>query len=234
MKKFILLPFLGVFLSLVILANAYPATASSAPLPLAVPAKEVALTFDDGPYGTSTQQVLDILEQEHVHATFFLVGKNVEKYPALAKEIVADGNMIGNHTYDHPKDLTKMSLSRMRKELSGAEAAIASTTGVHATLFRPPYGNLTKKLRARIQKEGYTIVMWNVDPTDWDYTHSSSTVIEQNVLHHLMPHIILLLHDGRDIHVGYPRDNMVTALPLIIKDLKQHGYTFVSADKLAH
>ncbi len=195
--------------------------------------KEVALTFDDGPYGTSTQEVLDILKKENVPATFFLIGQNVEKSPTLAKEEALDGYVIGNHTFDHPKNLTKMSSAQVDQELSRTESAIASSTGIHATLFRPPYGSLSKTLRAEIRKAGYTIVLWNVDPKDWNAS-STSSVIEQRILSHLKTRMIIVLHDGRDTHVGYPRDNLVGALPTIIEDLKQRGYTFVTADKLAH
>ncbi len=195
--------------------------------------KEVALTFDDGPYGTSTQEVLNILQNENVRATFFILGKNTEKYPALAREIVKRGNVVGNHTYDHTKNLTTMTHSQVQSELSKTEAIIASTTGVHATLFRAPYGKLTRKLRSVIQSEGYIIVPWNVDPKDWDYTHSSSTAIENHIFSHLNNRMIILLHDGRDTHVGYPRDNMTEALPFIIQGLKQRGYAFVTVDKLS-
>ena len=201
-------------------------------LPATAAAKEVALTFDDGPYGTSTQQVLDILQKEHIHATFFLIGKNVEEYPALAKEIVQEGNVVGNHTYDHPKNLTTMPLAQVSSELAMAESAIASSTGVHAKLFRPPYGSISKALRSEIKKEGYTVVLWNVDPRDWDYASSTSAVIEQYVVAHLKNRMVIVLHDGRDTHINYPRDNLINALPAVIEDLKQRGYTFVTVDKL--
>lgn len=196
------------------------------------PVKEVALTFDDGPYGTSTQQVLDILEKEGVHGTFFLIGQNVEHYPSLAKEIVQDGNVVGNHTYDHPKNLTSMPLHQVQEELSKTERAIASTTGVSTNFFRPPYGNLTKKLKREIIKEGYTIQLWNVDPRDWDYASSTSLVIEQHILSHLKTHMVIVLHDGRDTQIGYPRDNLIGALPIIIENLKRLGYRFVTVDAL--
>jgi peptidoglycan/xylan/chitin deacetylase (PgdA/CDA1 family) len=197
-----------------------------------LPTKEIALTFDDGPYGTSTQAVLDILEREQVPATFFLIGKNVEEYPSLAHEIVQDGNEVGNHTYDHTKSLTKMSWSQVSEELILTDVAIASSTGVHTRLFRPPYGSITRKLRRELRVDGYTTVLWNADPRDWDAASSTSASIIQYVLHHLKTHIILLLHDGRDTKVGYPRDNMINALPTVIQDLKQKGYTFVTVDAL--
>lgn len=196
--------------------------------------KEVALTFDDGPYGTSTQQVLDILQKKKVPATFFLIGKNVEEYPMLAKEIVADDETIGNHTYDHPKYLTEMSQEQVNQELSKTDMAIASSTGIHTKLFRPPYGNITKKLRKELKKKGYRIVMWNVDPRDWDDASSTSDKIIQDVLDNLKTHMVIIFHDGRDTQINYPRDNLITALPVIIDDLKERGYTFVTVDKMQH
>ena len=87
-------------------------------------AKEIALTFDDGPYGTSTAEVLNILEKEHVHATFFLIGKNVDEYPALAKREVADGDLIGNHSYDHSMTLASSSPVAFELNLLKAQLAI--------------------------------------------------------------------------------------------------------------
>ena len=194
--------------------------------------KEVALTFDDGPYGTSTQDVLDILAREEVHATFFLVGKNVEEYPALARQEVQQGHEVGNHTYDHSMHLTSMSLQELYAELSKTEEAIASSTGVHTVLFRPPYGRISPILRAELHLRGYTPMMWNVDPKDWDEASTTSDMIVDNVMHHLNSRMIILLHDGRDTKVGYSRANMITALPLVIQNLRKLGYTFVTVDGL--
>jgi peptidoglycan/xylan/chitin deacetylase (PgdA/CDA1 family) len=91
--------------------------------------KEVALTFDDGPYGTSTQEVLDILQKEQVPATFFVLGQNVAKYPELAKEIVRDGEQIGNHTFTHLRFSSK-AVSATLSEIARTDVIIASTTGL--------------------------------------------------------------------------------------------------------
>jgi peptidoglycan/xylan/chitin deacetylase (PgdA/CDA1 family) len=194
--------------------------------------KEVALTFDDGPYGTSTLEVLDILQREKVPATFFLIGKNVEKYPDIARLIVADGYMVGNHTYDHPKNLPYLTNSQIATELSKADTVIASTTGIHTKLFRPPYGKINKRLRKILTADGYKVVLWNVDPTDWDYPSSTSTLIEKRVIAQEKTEMTIVMHDGRDTHINYPRGNLVGALPTVIENLKQQGYVFVTADKL--
>jgi peptidoglycan/xylan/chitin deacetylase (PgdA/CDA1 family) len=188
--------------------------------------KTVAITFDDGPYGTSTQQVLSILKQEKVPATFFLIGQNVAKFPQQAQDIVAAGNEIGNHTYTH-SNLATLQTPQALVDIARAQAMIASTTGIHSTLFRPPYGVLPKPLGIRLRKEGYKIVMWNNDPQDWNAASSTSQLIISRVLSHKKRHIVLLLHDGRDTKLNYPRDNMIKALPTIIDDLKKDGYVFV-------
>jgi peptidoglycan/xylan/chitin deacetylase (PgdA/CDA1 family) len=197
-----------------------------------MPTKEVALTFDDGPYGTPTTQILDTLESDHVPATFFLIGKNVEEYPELARREVADGDLIGNHSYDHAQNLAVLSAPLFQANLDEAEETIASATGVHATIFRAPYGSVSPTMRAVLARQGYTIATWNVDPEDWNFTDSSSTAVVDRVLAHVQNNSIILLHDGRDTHVGYPRSNTVDALPILIADLKARGYTFVTVDKL--
>ncbi len=91
---------------------------------------------------------------------------------------------------------------------------------------------MNKRLRNILTSYGYTIVLWNVDPQDWNYPSSTSKLIEQRISAQEKPHMIILMHDGRDTHVNYPRDNLIGALPTIIENLKQQGYIFVSADKL--
>ena len=220
-----------VWLFLMLLLTPFFALASSTTaVPKVTPLhsrKTIALTFDDGPYGTSTQEVLSILQKEKIHATFFLVGQNVAEFPQEAQQIVAEGNTIGNHTYTHTL-LSKLSTSDALEDISKAESEIASTTGIHTHLFRPPYGILPKDLKRELRKQGYQIKMWNDDPSDWNYATSTSKLIVNRVLAQKKPHTILILHDGRDTHLNYPRDNMLQALPIIIEDLENLGYTFVT------
>src|ERR1035437_7386724 len=225
--KYYILPI--IFFSMAYLPTAF---AVSTTTPSTARVKEVALTFDDGPYGTSTELVLDILHRENVPATFFLIGQNVVKYQSLTKEIIANGNLIGDHTYDHPKNLLAMPLIDQLMELSKTDSAIVTATGVHTKFFRPPYGNINQSLRNMLNTEGYTVAMWNVDPKDWNDASSTSQQIVDRVLGHLKTHMVIVLHDGRDTQLNYPRDNMVNALSTIIEDLKARGYTFVTADKL--
>ena len=200
------------------------------PLP-AGPVRYIALTFDDGPYGEPTSQILDILKSKGVPATFFVVGKNVEKYPDLLKREYAEGHTIGNHSYDHAR-LNLLASDQFRGNVSNAEAAIVRAIGVHPALFRAPYGLITKSMRAELKKEGFSYVGWNDDPDDWDFPHEPADKIVPKVLKGAHPNKIILLHDGRDFHIGYPRGNTVAALPQIIDRLRMKGYTFVTVDQL--
>ena len=181
---------LGLF-TFLFLMPAIPAHAAGTSTPIFIPVtvktfatstKEIALTFDDGPYGTSTAEVLSILEKEHVHATFFLIGKNVAEYPALARREVADGDLIGNHSYDHSKTLAALSPAAFELNLLKAQLSIASTTGISPTIFRPPYGLLSDTMRKILVKDGFQIDMWTIDTEDWNYQKSPSALIIKDVL----------------------------------------------------
>ena len=194
------------------------------------PMKEVALTFDDGPYGTSTEEVLDILRKEKINATFFLIGKNVDKYPEIAKEIVNEGNVVGNHTYNHFKNFAEMSSNDFATDLIKAEISIASSTGVIPKLFRAPYGYISDTMKKELAKEGYTTVRWNVDGNDWNLKKTANQ-IEDYTVEKTKPYSILLMHDGHETN-NYSRVNSIDSLPKIIEDLKKEGYSFVTVDKL--
>jgi peptidoglycan/xylan/chitin deacetylase (PgdA/CDA1 family) len=201
------------------------------------PPREIALTFDDGPYGTSTSQVLDILEKENVPATFFLIGKNVELHPEQVKRELADGDIIGNHSYGHSRNLPTMSTSTLLADISRAEKVIvratcASTTQVRIPhLFRPPYSRTSARMINEINSEGYVFAGWSIDPRDWDNTNSSSTIVS-SVLKYTKDKSIVIFHDGHEIGTDYSRQNTIQALPTIIETLKKEGYTFVTIDKL--
>ena len=199
--------------------------------------KLVALTFDDGPYGEATNQILDILKKERVHATFFLLGLNVEKYPAIAKRIVNEGHVIGNHSYSHSGLLSEMPPAEFQAEIRHAENMIASTTGLRPRYYRPPFHSHTPGMDQQLKDMGYVVVLWDVSTKDYDQGTSSEFIVEQIVTRTLKgkkhQHIILL-HDGRDVQIGYPRQNVIQALPQIIGQLKEKGYRFVTVEQITH
>ncbi|MDD5675824.1 MAG: polysaccharide deacetylase family protein, partial [Chitinivibrionales bacterium] len=153
----------------------------------------VALTFDDGP-GPSTGAVLNILARYNVKATFFVIGRNVERYPEIARRIVAEGHCIGNHTYSHPLLAPVESPRKIRDELDRTRYIIAATTGVTTDLFRPPHGWRSPWMLQLAQKSGYTVVTWTAEAFDW--RHPSPRMICDRVVSHVNPGAIVLLHDG--------------------------------------
>ena len=199
--------------------------------------KLVALTFDDGPYGEATNQILDILKKERVHATFFLLGMNVEKYPAITKRIVSEGHVIGNHSYRHSPLLSTMSTVDFQADVRHAEDVIVSATGLHPRYYRPPFHSHTPGMDQQLKDMGYVLVLWDAGTRDYDEGTSSESIVEQIVTKTLKgkkhQHIILL-HDGRDVQIGYPRQNVIQALPQIIGQLKERGYRFVTVEQITH
>ena len=189
----------------------------------------VALTFDDGP-SPCTAEVLDVLKENHVSATFFLIGKNVERYPDLARRIVAEGDCIGNHTYSHPAWAALEDSSRLRRELDSGERAIERTTGVHTTLFRPPHGWRSPWMIGQAQRLGYTVVTWSAAADDW--RRPGAMVIARRILNQARPGVIFLLHDGLEMRASPPVQETVEALPAIIAGLKTRGYRLVTVTEL--
>jgi peptidoglycan/xylan/chitin deacetylase (PgdA/CDA1 family) len=199
--------------------------------------KLVALTFDDGPYGDATNQILDILKKEKVPATFFLLGINVEKYPAITKRIVNEGHVIGNHSYSHSESLSKMSTADFEADVRHAENLIVSVTGLQPRYFRPPFGMHTPSMDQQLKEMGYFVVLWDFGAGDFKQDTSSDTIVKRiigNTLKWQKRREIILLHDGRDVQIGYPRQNVIQALPQLIKRLKKLHYRFVTLEQIIH
>lgn len=188
----------------------------------AIAEKVVALTFDDGPWDGTTEQVLDILKQYNIKATFFWVGLHIQRHPELARQVVAAGHAIGNHTWRHP--LQTLDAATAAEEIGNTERLIYETTGVRASLFRPPGGNLNGSLVPYAQGQKYTVTLWSVESGDY---YVSAPLIVDNVLRNVQPGGIVLMHDG-----GGDRSATIQALPQIITTLQQQGYRFVTVPEL--
>lgn len=184
----------------------------------------IALTFDDGPWETTTDQVLDILAQEGVVATFFWVGQSVQNSPEVAQRVVNAGHAIGNHSWHHrygPMDAVTAA-----SEIEIAADIFYETTGVETSLFRPPGGYLDNGMADYALSMGYTVVMWSVAAGDTEPSNDTQAYIN-NVVNNVHPGSIILLHDG-----GGDRSQTVAALPTIIQSLKDQGYRFVTVAEL--
>ncbi|GEM86706.1 MAG: polysaccharide deacetylase family protein [Thermaceae bacterium] len=186
--------------------------------------KLIALTFDDGPWPVTTEAVLDILKRYQARATFFWVGKNLERYPQIARKVVEAGHAVGDHTWSH--QYHKVTPQAAAKEIDSTAALIARDTETSTRLFRPPGGNLKNGLAKYALSKGYTVVMWSVSSADTD-PKAPWTAFADNVLRGARPGTIVLMHDG-----GGDRRRTLEALPVILEGLQQQGYRFVSVPEL--
>jgi peptidoglycan-N-acetylglucosamine deacetylase len=187
--------------------------------------KVVALTFDDGPHPTQTQEILAILKAENVKATFFMVGKMARYHSEAARAVANAGMLIGDHTENHAR-LPGMTDTQVADEIAKGQASIKAVTGITTHWFRSPYGAVGASTRVAASKLGMRVATWNVDPNDWK--NPTSKAITSYVVKHVRPGSIILLHDGG----GQNRANTVAALPEIIRALKKQGYRFVTLDQL--
>jgi peptidoglycan/xylan/chitin deacetylase (PgdA/CDA1 family) len=182
----------------------------------------IALTFDDGPHGTNTPRLLDMLKQRNVKATFFCVGQCVAEYPDIAKRIVDEGHEIASHSWSHP-NLIPMSEANVRDQLERTHQVIKQATGVEVKDFRPPYGNFTQRQRNWAHATyGYKIIMWDVDPLDWKVRSASH--VENEIVRRTQQGSIILTHD---IH-----KSTVDAMPSTIDALLAKGFKFVTVAEL--
>jgi peptidoglycan/xylan/chitin deacetylase (PgdA/CDA1 family) len=182
----------------------------------------VAMTFDDGPHGTNTPRLLEMLKQRGIKATFFCVGQCVAEFPEIARRIVDEGHEIANHSWSHPQ-LSAMSEASVRDQLEKTHQAIKQATGIEPKMFRPPYGAFTLRQRNWANAVyGYKIILWDVDPLDWKIRNASH--VESEILKQTVSGSIILSHD---IH-----KSTVDAMPATLDALLAKGYKFVTVSEL--
>ena len=175
--------------------------------------KEIWLTFDDGPSPTVTPWILEILKEEKIKATFFLIGKEIEKEPSLLEKIINEGHAIGNHTYSHPNGL----LTKTKEYINNIH--MCQKLLPKTNLFRPPYGKLRYNQIKYIKKK-YKIILWDVLTYDFMNKISKET-IKKNVLTYTQKGSIIVFHNNqKSFH------NLKLVLRGIITDLKTKGFSF--------
>lgn len=172
----------------------------------------VYLTFDDGPIPGVTPWLIDLLEKEDIKATFFCVGENVMRYPEVYKQILDGGHSVGNHTFNHWQGFKKDDQDFF-ENIEKAELYINSD------LFRPPHGWM-KTSQYNYLKKKFRIIMWDLISCDYDSRISPEKVL-QNVIDFVRPGSILTFHDSKKA-----KKNLMSALPLSIKWMKEQGYSF--------
>lgn len=186
----------------------------------------VALTFDDGPTASYTQEVLRILAEHEVRATFFVIGREVEENLDEARAIVEAGHELANHSWSHLR-MSLIGLGRVATEIERTDEAIRAAGQEGEIFFRPPYGKKLLTLPWYLSRNGRTTIMWDIEPeTDLKSVLSSERITE-HILNKVRPGSIILLH----VMYG-SREVSRQALPGIIGGLKQQGYSLITISEL--
>ncbi|MGI6199886.1 MAG: polysaccharide deacetylase family protein [Christensenellales bacterium] len=188
---------------------------------LAPTTKRVALTFDDGPGGSYTRQLIDILDAHDAHATFFVLGSRVSEDPDLLRELVAHGHQVGSHTWNHVT-LAGLSQERIAQEIATSAQAIEGASGVRPTLLRPPYGQINQRVLQAANDQQMAIVLWNIDTLDWKSQNADAVC--QRVFSQVHDGDIILMHDIFG--------STVQAAERVVKGLSEQGYSFVTVQEL--
>lgn len=195
-----------------------PRVETSAPL--------VALTLDDGPTLRYTRDVLNLLDEKNVKATFFLTGKEMEETPALAADIVRRGHQVANHSFSH-SNMSLMGLAKVRDEIETTDRAIRAAGYQGEIYFRPPYGKKLFTLPWYLSQTGRTSITWDVEPESYPDIAEDPDAIAEYVLQNAKSGSIILLH------VMYrSREASRQGLPKIIDGLRSRGFQFVTVSEL--
>jgi len=211
------------------LENPYNQTFGTTITQVPLHGKYVALTFDDGPNPPYTDDIVQYLHQQHVPATFFVVGSAVAKYPDSVRREAQYGNAIGNHSWDHAH-LVLETRRHIHNELAATDQAIFDATGQHTTLFRPPFGARDYAVIQVAHDMGYQVIMWSV-PLARDWENPPPQVIADRIVRHVSNGSIIVLHDGNKGKAG-DRGPSVEATKLIVTQLRAEGYQFVTVPQL--
>ena len=181
----------------------------------------IALTFDDGPHDAGTPAVLDELARRGARATFFLVGEQVGRRPALARRIVEEGHEVGVHGYRHTL-LLRRRVQELALDLDRALAAIEDAAGVSPTLYRPPYGVFTSGALAHVRARGWRPLLWSRWGRDWE-RRATPTSIATRASTRLRPGDVVLLHDSDAYSSADSWRNTTAALPSVLDAVAAAG-----------
>ena len=176
------------------------------------------MTFDDGPDPIQTPKVLKVLKEHQATACFFCIGRKIEGNEKLLQQMVAEGHLIGNHTFNHSQ-LTKLGFDEAVEEINTTNAWITNISGYTPEYIRPPFGSFTDEL---LSETSMSVVMWNVDPLDWKYKNKD--IVTDKILKNVKNGDIILMHDIFE--------SSVDAAQTVIKELKKQDYVFVTVDKM--
>ncbi len=185
---------------------------------------KIALTFDDGPHGEYTEEILEILSEYNIKATFFVVGTNAQMYPELVSKELAAGHEVENHTFGHVY-LKKVCNEKIKQEVTENQSVISEITHYETKFLRPPGGLYDERLSDIAKELDYKIVLWSLDTCDW--SHPTPENIAATVLEDVRGGDIILMHD----FIG-GKSPTPMALKLMIPKLIERGFEFVTVSQL--
>lgn len=188
--------------------------------------KVVALTFDDGPTPDKTNQILQILAEEQIPATFFLIGQEVQQHPQLVRQILAAGHQVGNHSFSHQRMIFK-SPAFVAGEIEQTDKLLRDSGADGVIYFRPPYGKKLLVLPWYLMKHHRVSVTWDVAPENFPKIAKDPQALVDYTVQQTKPGSIILLHVMYD-----SRHATMQAVPQIIRQLKAQGYRFVTVHEL--
>lgn len=183
--------------------------------------KKIALTFDDGP-SEFTLEVLELLKKYNATATFFCIGKNIEKHSEILKQVIAEGHLVGNHSYSHSKFFDFYNAKKITEELQKTDALVEKFTSKKINFFRPPYGVTTPSIRRALKITGHQVIGWNIRSLDGGTKNQE--LILSRIKKRVSPGGIVLLHDTAP--------HSVLVLEQFLQFLQQNNYEVVSVEEL--
>jgi len=183
--------------------------------------KKIILTFDDGP-SKFTLEVLALLKKYNAKATFFCIGKNIEKHPEIIKQIIEEGHLLGNHSYSHSKFFDFYDEDKIADELRKTDQLLEKFTSKKINFFRPPYGVTTPSIRRALQRTGHKVIGWNIRSLDGGTKNQE--LIFNRIIKRVSPGGIVLLHDTGK--------HSVLVLEQFLQFLQQNNYEVISIEEL--
>lgn len=191
--------------------------------------KQLALTYDDGPNDPHTLHLMEVLAKHDVRATFFLIGRYVERRLDIVRDLLKAGHVLGNHTFTHPHLIVSSSVET-RNQLLECQRAVQEAGGESPRLFRPPFGGRRPGTLRIARSLGMEPIMWNV--TSWDWQTPPAAKIVQTCARQMRGGDVILMHDGSHIALGADRSQTVIATDLLIERSKAKGYEFVAVPEM--
>lgn len=183
--------------------------------------KKIALTFDDGP-GPFTLEVLELLKKYNAKATFFCIGKNIEIHPEIVKQIIAEGHLVGNHSYSHSPFFDFYNAAAITEELQKTDSLLEKFTPGKINFFRPPYGVTTPSIRRALKITEHQVIGWNIRSLDGGT--KDQDLIFNRIIKRISPGGIVLLHDTAS--------HSVLVLERFLQFLQQNNYKVISTEEL--